>query len=76
RLNDPSLAALAARINVVRDERLEGRRHPFGSNVKIKTRDGVIERMTDDPSGEPDTFPAQRAMVDKFLLLARPVLDN
>jgi 2-methylcitrate dehydratase PrpD len=76
RLNDPSLAALAARINVVRDERLEGRRHPFGSNVKIKTRDGMIERMTDDPSGEPDTFPAQRAMVDKFLLLARPVLDN
>jgi 2-methylcitrate dehydratase PrpD len=76
RLNDPSLVALAERINVVRDERLEGRRHPFGSNVTIKTRDGVIERMVDDPSGEPDTFPAQQAMVDKFLLLARPVLDN
>lgn len=76
RLHDPSLAAIADRISVVRDERLEGRRHPFGGNVKIKTRDGVIERMVDDPSGEPDTFPVQRAMVDKFLLLARPVLDN
>ncbi len=76
RLKDPALAAIADRINVVRDERLEGRQHPFGANVKIKSNGSVIERMVDDPSGEPDRFPAPRAMLDKFLLLARPVLDN
>lgn len=76
RLNDPALAAIADRINVVRDERLEGRQHPFGANVKIRSNGSVIERMVDGPSGEPDRFPAQRAMLDKFLLLARPVLDN
>jgi 2-methylcitrate dehydratase PrpD len=76
RLKDPALAAIADRINVVRDERLEGRQHPFGANVKIKSNGNVIERMVDDPSGEPDRFPAPRAMLDKFLLLARPVLDN
>jgi 2-methylcitrate dehydratase PrpD len=76
RLKDPALAAIADRINVVRDERLEGRQHPFGAHVRIKSNGSVIERMVDDPSGEPNRFPAPRAMLDKFLLLARPVLDN
>jgi 2-methylcitrate dehydratase PrpD len=76
RLKDPALAAIADRINVVRDERLEGRQHPFGANVKIRSNGNVTERMVDDPSGEPDRFPTPRAMLDKFLLLARPVLDN
>lgn len=76
RLKDPALAKLAERIDVVRDERLEGRRHPFGASVKVTSANGTVERLIDDPSGEPDSFPTDRAMLDKFMLLARPVLNN
>ena len=38
--------------------------------------DGVHERIAPDPSGEPDSFPDAAAMQQKFLQLARPVLDT
>ena len=75
RIGDPTLDALCDRIDVVRDESLEGLAHPFGGTVRIKTRDGrVIERRIPDPSGEPATFPDAAAVRAKFMALAEPVL--
>ena len=76
RLGDAAIDGLADRFDVVQDDRLEGKRHPFGARVSIHTEDGVHERIAADPSGEPDSFPDARAMQQKFLLLARPVLDQ
>jgi 2-methylcitrate dehydratase PrpD len=77
RLGDAAINALADKFDVVQDERLEGRPHPFGARVSIHTADGgVLERIYDDPSGEPNSFPDAQAMQQKFLLLARPVLDR
>ena len=53
-----------------------GRSHPFGARVTITTEDGVHERLHDDPSGEPTSFPSAQAMSDKFITLARPVLSS
>ena len=62
---------------MVQDDRLEvGRKHPFGARVAITTEDGVHERLHVDPSGEPSSFPDTQAMQQKFLTLARPVLEN
>jgi hypothetical protein len=36
----------------------------------------VHERIHDDPSGEPSSFPDAQAMAQKFLTLARPVLNG
>ena len=61
----------------VEDDRLEiGRKHPFGARVSITTENGVHERLHADPSGEPNSFPDAAAMQQKFLTLARPVLDK
>jgi 2-methylcitrate dehydratase PrpD len=77
RLGEPALDALADKFNVVQDDRLEvGRSHPFGARVRISTDDGVHERLHADPSGEPNSFPDARAMAQKFLTLARPVLNG
>ncbi len=76
RLGDKAIDTLADRFDVVQDERLEGKRHPFGARVSIHTEDGVHERIAPDPSGEPDSFPDAVAMQQKFLQLARPVLDT
>src|SRR6201996_59297 len=76
RLGDAAVDALADKFDVVQDDRLEGKRHPFGARVSITTDDGVHERIHDDPSGEPTTFPDAQAMAQKFLTLARPVLDK
>jgi 2-methylcitrate dehydratase PrpD len=77
KLGDAEVNALADRFNVVQDDRLEiGRSHPFGARVSISTDDGVHERLYADPSGEPSSFPTDEAMRQKFLLLARPVLDG
>ncbi|WP_315775793.1 MULTISPECIES: MmgE/PrpD family protein [unclassified Bradyrhizobium] len=77
RLGDIAINALADKFDVVQDDRLEvGRSHPFGARVTITTEDGVHERLHDDPSGEPTSFPSAQAMSDKFLTLARPVLSN
>lgn len=76
RLGDAAIDALADRFDVVQDDRLEvGRTHPFGARVSIVTDDGVHERIYADPSGEPTSFPDAQAMQQKFLTLARPVLN-
>ena len=77
RLGDAAIDALADKFDVVQDNRLEiGRNHPFGARVSITTDDGVHERIKADPSGEPNSFPDAQAMAQKFLTLARPVLDG
>jgi 2-methylcitrate dehydratase PrpD len=77
RLGDPALEALADRIEVVQDDRLEiGRSHPFGARVTVDSGDGRHERLLIDPPGEPSAFPSDAAMRQKFLQLARPVLDG
>lgn len=77
RLGDPAVDALADRFDVVQDDRLEiGRSHPFGARVAITTGEGTHERLYADPSGEPSSFPSDEAMRQKFMLLARPVLNG
>ncbi|CAL73984.1 Conserved hypothetical protein; Putative MmgE/PrpD family protein [Bradyrhizobium sp. ORS 278] len=77
RLGDAAINALADKFDVVQDDKLEiGRSHPFGARVTITTEDGVHERLHDDPSGEPTSFPSAQAMSDKFITLARPVLST
>src|SRR6202795_589138 len=77
RLGDAAVDALADKVDVGEDERLEiGRSHPFGARVRITTDDGVHERLHADPSGEPNSFPDAQAMAQKFLTLARPVLNG
>src|SRR5213083_437464 len=74
---DAAANALADKFDVVQDDRLEiGRTHPFGARVSITTDDGVHERLYADPSGEPNSFPDAQAMAQKFLTLARPVLNG
>jgi 2-methylcitrate dehydratase PrpD len=75
-LGNPDVEAIAARIDVRRDERLEGLRHPFGANIAVTTAAGTIERNIPDPSGEPETFPDRAAVEAKFMTLATPVLGN
>jgi 2-methylcitrate dehydratase PrpD len=75
RLGDSAINALADKFEVVPDSRLEGRSHPFGARVSIMTEDGgTHERLHDDPSGEPTSFPTAQAMSEKFLTLVKPVL--
>src|ERR1700756_1836322 len=77
RLGDAAVDALADKIDVVRDESLEiGRKHPFGARGRVPPDEGVHERIHDDPSGEPNSFPDAQAMAQKFLTLARPVLNG
>jgi 2-methylcitrate dehydratase PrpD len=77
RLGDAAVDALADKFDVVQDDRLEiGRSHPFGARVSITTNDGVHERINADPSGEPSSFPDTQAMQQKFMTLARPVLNG
>ncbi|MET3616139.1 2-methylcitrate dehydratase PrpD [Rhizobium aquaticum] len=75
-LGNPDVEALAARVDVVQDERLEGLRHPFGAHIRVETAAGTLERHIADPSGEPDSFPDHAQIEAKFMTLARPVLKN
>ncbi len=75
-LGNPDVEALAGRIDVRRQERLEGLRHPFGANIAVRTSAGTFERNIPDPSGEPDTFPGKTDIEAKFMTLATPVLGN
>ena len=75
-IGNPDVEALAARIDVVRDESLEGRRHPFGASIAVETAEGTFSRTIDDPSGEPETFPDSSQIEAKFMTLATPVLKN
>lgn len=75
-LGNPDVEAIAARIDVRRDERLEGLRHPFGANISVRSAAGTVERSIADPSGEPETFPDREAVQVKFMTLSTPVLGN
>jgi 2-methylcitrate dehydratase PrpD len=75
-LGNPDVEAIAARIDVKRDERLEGLRHPFGATISVHTAAGAMERTIGDPSGEPDTFPGLAELESKFMTLSTPVLGN
>jgi 2-methylcitrate dehydratase PrpD len=75
RLGEPAIDALCDRVTVVPDAAVEAlRSHPFGARVTLKTRRGVFEATVPDPSGEPESFPDETALVRKFLALAEPVL--
>lgn len=74
-LGKPEAEALAARVDVVRDESLEGLRHPFGATLTLRARNAEHRLAIPDPSGEPDTFPDADAIAAKFRTLAGPVLN-
>ncbi|MEF2547061.1 MmgE/PrpD family protein [Aurantimonas sp. E1-2-R+4] len=76
RIGDPALDALSDRIDVLRDESLEGLAHPFGATLSVETASGLLERRIPDPSGEPATFPDAKAIRAKFMALAEPVLGD
>lgn len=73
-LGNAEIEGIADRIDVRRDERLEGGAHPFGASLAVETPDGMIERIIADPSGEPENFPDSSAIRSKFLALAGPRL--
>ncbi|MFT3987535.1 MmgE/PrpD family protein [Aestuariivirga sp.] len=75
-LGNAGIEAIAARVDVQRDPRLEGLRHPFGAHIALRTKAGWVERSIPDPSGEPETFPDARQRGEKFMTLATPVLHN
>lgn len=75
-LGEPVIEKIADRIDVQRDEGLEGLRHPFGARISLETPAGVIERHIPDPSGEPDSFPDRSQIEEKFMALSEPVLKN
>jgi 2-methylcitrate dehydratase PrpD len=75
-LGDAAVEAIASRVDVRRDERLEGLRHPFGANIAVRTAAGLVERHIPDPSGEPASFPGMAQIEDKFMMLAEPVLKD
>ena len=47
----PLADALADRVEVVRDETLEGLRHPFGATLRVTTAEGELTARIADPSG-------------------------
>jgi 2-methylcitrate dehydratase PrpD len=74
-LGKPETEALAARVDVVRDESLENLRHPFGATLTLRARNTDYRLRIPDPSGEPETFPDAQAIAAKFRTLAGPVLN-
>ncbi len=76
RLGAPGLDAICDRIDVVRDETLEGLRHPFGATLRVLTPNGEVIRRILDPVGEPETFPDAAAIRAKFTGLAEPVMGT
>ncbi len=74
RLGAPEIEAMAERVDVVRDPGLEGGAHPFGATVQVDTDTGTRHVRIDDPSGEPESFPDNLALLEKFFTLAEPVL--
>lgn len=75
-LGNQEVEAISARIDVRRDESLEGLRHPFGAKIAVRTPAGLVESTILDPSGEPDSFPVAAEREAKFMTLATPVLAN
>jgi len=76
RIGDPALDAISDRIDVRRDESLEGLDHPFGATVSAATSKGRFDFRVEDPPGEPKTFPDTAGIRAKFMSLAEPVLGG
>ncbi len=74
-LGKPEVDALADRVSVIRDERLEGLQHPFGATLEVLVEGKTHRLHISNPSGEPDTFPSPEALAAKFSTLAKPVLN-
>jgi len=74
RLGEPVLDALSDKVAVEADARLEGRAHPFGAELTLDTTKGTFTASIPDPSGEPELFPTDTAMLEKFTTLVGPVL--
>lgn len=70
----PQVDALCDRVETFRDESLEGLTHPFGATLVVEARGERFVSRIADPSGEPATFPDDRARAAKFHALAAPVL--
>jgi len=75
-LGDPAVDMMSDRVTVVRDESLEGLRHPFGATLIITARGQTHHLRIPDPSGEPETFPTPDVATAKFRALAGPVLNT
>ncbi|TWF59206.1 MmgE/PrpD family protein [Neorhizobium alkalisoli] len=75
-LGTSEIDALASRVTVSRDESLEGRPHPFGANIRLRTSSGEFSAHVPDPRGEPENFPTEADFCSKFRLLAEPVLGT
>ncbi len=73
-IGNAAIDTLAGRLEVFRDESLEGLGHPFGATLRLETSKGAFRARIPDPSGEPDSFPDEAALRAKFLGLAEPVL--
>ncbi|MFN4171161.1 MAG: MmgE/PrpD family protein [Pseudorhodobacter sp.] len=75
-LGQPATDALSDRVDVIRDQSLEGLRHPFGATLSVTARGETHRLRIPDPSGEPETFPTADASAAKFRALASPVLNT
>ncbi|NPD17719.1 MmgE/PrpD family protein [Xinfangfangia sp. D13-10-4-6] len=74
-LGKPEADAIAAKVDVVHDPSLEGLRHPFGATLSVTARGTRHDLRIPDPLGEPETFPDEAALREKFAALAGPVLN-
>jgi 2-methylcitrate dehydratase PrpD len=74
-LGKPEADTLCDRIEVVRDESLEGLQHPFGATLTISAAGQAHAMRVENPSGEPETFPGPGDLEAKFATLAGPVLN-
>lgn len=75
-IGNPEVEAIASRIDVRQDGRLEGLAHPFGAHISVHTAQGTFDRLVADPSGEPESFPDEAQIESKFMTLAGPVMRN
>jgi 2-methylcitrate dehydratase PrpD len=75
-LGSAEIEAIASRVDVCRDETLEGLKHPFGARILVTTAQGSVMRHIPDPPGEPETFPSEDQIRHKFIILAEPVLKE
>src|SRR5690606_16114960 len=68
---------LCDRISIVTDAAAE-HNYPerLSAMVEIRTTQGCFRTFVDTPTGEPEVFPAESTLLDKFLALASPVLGD
>lgn len=75
-LGNAEAEALAGRVEVVQDDSLEGLRHPFGAVLDVTAQGQPFHLRIPDPSGEPETFPDDVQIAQKFLSLTAPVVNG